>query len=85
MPNVEKCAKCGSSAIAHRVMVVDHDQTIEENLNLRVDARPRALFLKKSALSILHAEACSACGYTEFYADDPGALFEAFSQIQDSD
>ena len=80
MPRVEKCVKCGSTAIVHRAMVVDRNQNGEQSLNLRVDADPAAIVFKKSVRSTVHAEVCSACGYTEFYADGPAALMNAFVQ-----
>lgn len=82
MRKVEVCAKCGSSAIVHRAMVVHRNENQKDSLNLRVDANPAAMVFKKSVRSIMHAEVCSACGYIEFYADDPAALFSAFSESQ---
>ncbi len=82
MRKVEACAKCGSTAIVHRAMVVHRNENLEQSLNLRVDADPVAMLFRKSVRSIMHAEVCSACGYTEFYADDPAALFSAFSESQ---
>ena len=65
MPRVDKCAKCGSSAITQRVMVAEKTQAGEIDLSLR------AVILKKSTRSKLHAHVCSSCGYVEFYAGDP--------------
>jgi len=80
MPRLEKCVKCGSTAIVHGAMVVHRHETQEHSLNLRVDADPAAIVFKKSVRSIMHAEVCSGCGYTELYADDPAALMNAFVQ-----
>ena len=82
MPKVDKCSKCGSNAIAQRVMVADRNQNIEYDLKLRVDAEPSAMMFKKSARTALHAYVCSSCGYVEFYADDPTALYDAFLAAQ---
>ena len=82
MSRVEKCAKCGSTAIAQRAMVADRSQTSEYDLKLRVDAAPDAMMFKKSARSTVHAYVCSSCGYVEFYADDPKALYDAFLAAQ---
>jgi len=81
MRRVEKCVKCESTAVIHRA-IVDRHETQEHSLNLRVDADPSAIVFKKSVRSIMHAEVCSACGYTEFYADDPAALMDAFVKSQ---
>jgi predicted nucleic-acid-binding Zn-ribbon protein len=82
MVRVEKCAKCGSSTIAQRAMAVDRTDAGELDLQLRVDAKPSAMILKKSARSKLHAYVCSSCGYVEFYADNPKALYDAFLSAQ---
>ena len=79
MRRVEKCAKCESTAVAQRVMIVDRGfRNTEYDLRLRVDANPSAVLVKKSERSKLHAFVCSDCGYVEFYADDPKALYHAF-------
>src|SRR5436305_14929570 len=82
MTRVDKCAKCGSSAVVQRAMVADRTQGGEIDLQLRVDARPSAVVLKKSARSKLHAYVCCSCGYVEFYADDPKTLYDAFLAAQ---
>ena len=66
----------------HRVKVVYYGQRGGGNVSLRVDADPTAMFLKKSVRSIFHAEVCSACGYVEFYADNPAELLAAFRDAQ---
>lgn len=82
MYKMDKCAKCGSTAIAQRVMVADRDNANELDLRLRMDARPSAMVLKRPARSVLHACVCSSCGYVELYADDPQALYDAFVAAQ---
>jgi len=80
---VEKCSKCGSSAIAQRTMVADRAmRNVEYDLRLRVDAHPSAFMLKESVRSKLHAYVCGSCGYVEFYVDDPKALYDAFLAAQ---
>jgi len=83
MSRVDKCAKCGSSAVAQRAMAVDRTDAGELDLQLRVDAKPSAILLKKSTRSKLHAFVCGSCGYVEFYADDPKALHDAFLAAQE--
>ena len=82
MPRVDKCGKCGSSAVAQRAMVVTEVRGVDASLNLRQDAKPSALVFKNSARSEVHAFVCSACGYVEFYADDPKELYDAFVAAQ---
>jgi hypothetical protein len=66
-----------------RAMVADRTQGGEIDLQLRVDAKPSAMFLKKSTRSKLHAYVCSSCGYVEFYVDDPKELYDAFLSSQE--
>ena len=84
MRKVDKCTKCGSSAVLQRAMAVDKvgQGNYEYALQVRVDAKPSALMFKKSVRSDLHAFVCSSCGYVEFYADDPQALYDAFLAAQ---
>lgn len=82
MARADKCSKCGSSAIVPRAMVADRNQNMEYDLKLRVDAQPSAMVFKQAARSAIHACVCSACGYVEFYADDPKALYDAFLAAQ---
>lgn len=73
MPRVEKCAKCGGEVI-QRARVMCPSTRSEMDLRARVDGDPKALVLKESSRSTIHAYICSACGYTELYADSPGEL-----------
>lgn len=82
MPRVDKCAKCGSSAVIQRAMVADRSDSGETELQIRVDARPSALILKKSVHSKVRAYVCASCGYVEFYADNLKELHEAFLAAQ---
>ena len=82
MRKMEKCSKCGSSAIVPRAMVVDKNQNMEYDLKLRVDAQPSAMLFKQAARCAIHASVCSSCGYVEFYADDPQTLYDAFLAAQ---
>jgi len=79
MPIVNKCAKCGSSSVIQRAMVVDFGQGGERDLKVRVDADPTAMVFKKSTRSDVHACICGQCGYMELYADDPTELYNAFT------
>jgi predicted nucleic-acid-binding Zn-ribbon protein len=84
MLKVEQCAKCGSSSVIQRAMVVDKVSAAgaEENFTVRVDADPSAMMFKKSTRSPVHAWICAQCGYIELYADNPGELYQAFITAQ---
>ena len=81
MQKIDKCVKCGSGAIA-QAGSADVYPTSTQSVRLRVDKSPDAVFLKKSVRSTFHAFVCSSCGYVEFYADDPKALYDAFRAAQ---
>ena len=84
MPKIDKCAKCGSTSIIRRALVVDKVSAAgaEQNFTVRVDADPGAVMFKKSVRSDVHAWICGECGYMELYADNPAELYQAFSTAQ---
>jgi hypothetical protein len=49
-----------------------------EDVELRVDANPDAVFFKERAYSKCEARVCGACGYFELYATDPVVLLDAW-------
>jgi predicted nucleic-acid-binding Zn-ribbon protein len=72
-----KCPKCGSTSIVEHAAVVVSVERYDKPVNLRVDAKPDALFFKGAARTPLEAFICAQCGFTEFYASDPAQLAEA--------
>jgi len=65
MRKVEQCAKCGSTSVVQRAMMVDKVSGgggAERALNVRVDADPNAMVFKKSTRSVVHAWICGQCG-----------------------
>jgi predicted nucleic-acid-binding Zn-ribbon protein len=77
MRGMAKCPKCGSTSIVERAAVVVNADGYDKPVNLRVDAKPDALFLKGAERTPLEAFICAQCGFTEFYASDPAQLAEA--------
>ena len=86
MPSVDKCAKCGSSSIIRRALVIDKVSAAgnEQSFTVRVDADPGAVMFKKSVRSDIHAWICGECGFIEMYADNPLELYKAFTTAQSS-
>jgi len=83
MRQTGKCIKCGSTEIVEGARVIDESrQGFEEDQRLRVDADPHAALFKEACHSTVRAWVCGACGYTEVYADDPGALLQAWRRSQ---
>jgi predicted nucleic-acid-binding Zn-ribbon protein len=82
MPNANPCAKCGSSQMISGVRVVCNVEGGDQNIKLRVDAHPDAMVFKQAQRAVLAAAVCGKCGYTEFYVEEPGALYEAYREAQ---
>jgi predicted nucleic-acid-binding Zn-ribbon protein len=75
-----KCPKCGSSNVIPDVSVLDPGRFGKGDgvLHAVVDERPKARLFKGEVQSRLEAVVCGDCGYTEFYAKEPGALLAAY-------
>ena len=77
-----RCSKCGSINIIPDVRVMGRVEGSHQDVDLRVDANPAALFFNKATYTTLHACVCGACGFTEFYAAEPAVLMEAWRESQ---
>jgi predicted nucleic-acid-binding Zn-ribbon protein len=77
-----KCPNCGGAAFIREAMVECGGIGEKHEVNLRVDANPKAMVLKHAARSGLQADVCVECGYTEFYAADPKGLHRAALEAQ---
>ncbi len=75
----EICEKCGSEKIIPEVKAIDYgDYQTEGNLEVSIDENPHALMFKNRVRSNIFAKICGDCGYTEFYAKHPQALYSAY-------
>jgi hypothetical protein len=74
------CARCGSSKIIPRARVIDHGHANLDfsNLHVSVERNPTALFFTGAEKVETFARICGECGFTELFADDPAALYEAY-------
>jgi predicted nucleic-acid-binding Zn-ribbon protein len=77
MRGMPTCPKCGSTSIVERASVIVSVEGHDNSVNLRIDAKPDALFFKGAARTRLDAFTCVQCGFTEFYAREPAQLAEA--------
>ncbi len=82
MSSAAKCTRCGHSELIPQARVVCKTESGDVDIKIRVDGNPRALLLKHAAHATLRATVCAKCGYTEFYADDPRSLFNAWTESQ---
>jgi predicted nucleic-acid-binding Zn-ribbon protein len=76
MRGMPKCPKCDSTSIVEGASVIVSVEG-ESSVNLRVDAKPDALFFKGAVRTRIEAFVCAQGGFTEFYAVDPAQLGEA--------
>jgi hypothetical protein len=77
------CARCQSPKVIPDVRVVDHVQGAGKTEgSLEVYKNPRALLFTGGVSSTMRAWVCGDCGYTELYASDPEALWEAYQIAQ---
>jgi hypothetical protein len=80
-----RCARCDSDEMMPRVRVVERgDDGLRHDVQIEVQRRPNAVFLKRAQRNDLSARVCGACGYVELYVDAPGALYAAYLQADAS-
>lgn len=81
--NEGACAKCGSGDIVKDVKLIDHGHYNGGALDLSatVYTEPNAWVLKMPISHRFQARVCGACGYTEFYVENPRRLFEIAERV----
>ena len=62
------------------IRVVCRTDNGDQDIKLRIDGEPDALFFKQAHRSSLSASICGVCGFIEFFAEDPGELYSAYTQ-----
>lgn len=75
------CAKCGSQQVMSNVRVADraHYNAVAD-LSAVVYEDPGAMVFRGATDSALRARICAGCGFTEFYAESAGSLWEAYQK-----
>lgn len=78
-----ECPKCRSNVIIRNARVMDrgHGNADAGALSLVLYEDPEALIFKGRHTFSLTAHICGACGFTEFYVSDPGALRAASQEF----
>ena len=70
-----KCPKCSSNDVVADAKVIDRaNYNVQEELSIATFRRPEALLFKDKQTTKVSAWVCAACGYIEFYADNPAAI-----------
>lgn len=72
------CLRCGSDAIVPDARLVDFaDGNAKRTLVVGLMRKPDAMLFKDEVRVPLRAQVCGDCGFTELYATDPSALWNA--------
>jgi predicted nucleic-acid-binding Zn-ribbon protein len=72
-PSAFLCSKCQGTEKIPDVKIIDRDH-LNSLLSATVYLHPDAMIFKTPISKPLRAKVCAACGYTEFYVDDPQEL-----------
>jgi predicted nucleic-acid-binding Zn-ribbon protein len=71
------CPKCQGNESVPDVKIIDHAHLNQPlDLSATIYLKPDAMIFKTPISRPLEARVCAACGYTEFYVDNPQALLE---------
>ena len=74
------CPKCESTDVIPDVRVLDRVEAADysaSSLTAVIYDKPEALFFKGQHRSTFRAYVCGACGFTEFYVNEPQELLAA--------
>jgi predicted nucleic-acid-binding Zn-ribbon protein len=78
------CPKCGPAESIPHVKILDHaHMNTELDLSVQFLKHPDAWAFKGPVKHRLHVQVCGACGYTEFYVEDPQGLLAAARSVAD--
>ncbi len=78
-----KCPRCGSEKIMPNLWIRDRFEAYQgEDLEVVVESKPDALFFKGTHREPLRATVCGECGNVGLSVNNPGALWEVFSQTK---
>jgi len=82
MNTKDQCAKCGHPELIPGVRVICKVEGSDQDVQLRFDCDPHAVFFKRAQRSVLTACICARCGFTEFFVNDPASLYSAYRESQ---
>jgi predicted nucleic-acid-binding Zn-ribbon protein len=75
MKHTGQCPKCGSTQIITDAKAVDRGEGNRPHEMVVVTyARPDAILFRQRQHTTVSAWVCAACGFMEFYADDPKVI-----------
>jgi len=84
MIETKTCPKCESGKIVPRAHVLDRgERSVDVGyLRVSVERKPEAWLFTGAVKSNVYATICGACGYTEFYIEDPADVYSAYVESQ---
>ncbi len=80
---IKQCGLCGSDKIIPGATIEDKGRSVEESLEIEIDRKREALFLRGSVRGALRAWICAECGNVELFVDNPGELYQAYLDAQE--
>ena len=83
-----KCSRCGSEKVMTNLRIrVGHNPAIGaagQDLEVEVQRNPDALIFKQTQKEALRATVCGECGNVGLSVENPQALWQAYTEKQDS-
>ena len=74
-----QCPRCGSGKVVPRATIIDTaDHGVAMPLRAVVARDPDTLLFKERVYTDLQARICGSCGFTEIYAAQPLAFYNAY-------
>ena len=77
-----KCGRCGSEKVMSNLRI--RDRYTAEDLEVEVEGNPDAMIFKKAQKEALRATVCGECGNVGLSVENPKALWETYTQKQNS-
>jgi predicted nucleic-acid-binding Zn-ribbon protein len=78
---MKNCPKCNSDKIIPNAMVLDTGEYASGYLQIAIDEHPEAFVFKQRIKSGVKVSVCGNCGYLEFYAGEPGLMYQAYQNM----
>lgn len=76
---MRNCPECKSPYIVKDAIALDRgDHNAGFILTVATDEKPEAWLFKSRSFSETRAQVCGSCGYIQFFATDPGLLWQAY-------
>jgi hypothetical protein len=76
---MKKCPDCHSEKIIKNAKAIDRGgNNVNLDLSVAVDEFPDAFMFKERSYSAVVVDVCGECGFLQFYAKDPKALWTAY-------